>query len=191
VCAIFAAAIILTGSHGGLQWGPRYLLPVVPALVWLAAAGLDRVRESSPRLWPSLRTAAGLMVAASVLVQAAGVDIVETSIARNARVNVSIRTAPAGVVVTSLEWLALGAGPIYFEKQLMYVNTVPDFRRLVTRLSERRVAAWTYVPRGGSLFQAKQIEDWTADGAWKFRVARDEQVNGIRVITYAGGPARP
>ena len=48
VVGLFTAAVIVTGTHGGLQWGPRYLLPIFPPLVWLAAFGADRVRDAAP-----------------------------------------------------------------------------------------------------------------------------------------------
>jgi hypothetical protein len=186
VAAVFTAAVILTGTHGGLQWGPRYLLPILPALVWLAAAAVGRVREAPAPVWAAARASAGLIVGASMLAQVAGVEFVDFAIARNVRVNASLRDTPTEVIVTSLEWLVLGAGQIYFEKQLMYVDTIEDFRRLVDRLAERQVARWSYVPRSGGAFGQRQIEEWTADHTWRFTPVHDTLINGIRVVTYAG-----
>jgi hypothetical protein len=186
VSGAFVAAVVVTGTHGGLQWGPRYLLPVLPALVWLAVAAVDRARETAPGVWGALRPTAALLVAAGMLVQLAGVEFVEFAIGRNARVNQALRDAPTTVVVTSLEWLVLGAGPIYFEKQLMYVDTIEDFRQLVDRLAEHKVPRWSYIPRSGGAFRQRQIEEWTADRVWRFRPVRDTLINGIRIVTYAG-----
>jgi hypothetical protein len=173
-----------------MQWGPRYLLPVIPALVWLAVAAVDRARQAAPALWPSLRLAAGLVLGASVLVQAAGVDHVDTSLARNARVNQALRAAPAEVVVTGLEWLALGAGPVYFEKRLMLVQDSEAFRRLVVVLGERQVDRWTYVPWSGQAFDATVVERWTAATPWPFHIAEDRVVHGVRLITYEAAVRR-
>ncbi|MDR7419646.1 MAG: hypothetical protein QN178_12135 [Armatimonadota bacterium] len=186
VAILFTLAVILTGTHGGLQWGPRYLLPVVPALVWLTAAAVDRARAAPANVWAATRAAAGLIAGASILVQVAGVEFVDFAIARNVRVNASLRDAPTEIIVTSLEWLVLGAGPIYFEKQLMFVDSVEDFRKLVDRLAERRVARWSYIPRSGGAFRQRQIEEWTAGGAWRYAPVQDMLINGIRVVTYAG-----
>jgi len=188
VVILFVGAVVATGTHGGMQWGPRYLLPVIPALVWLAVAAVDRARQVAPALWPSLRLAAGLVLGASMLVQAAGVDHVDTSLARNARVNQALRAAPAEVVVTGLEWLALGAGPVYFEKRLMLVRNAEDLRALVMRLSEPRVERWTYVPWSGDAYDAEQVARWTAGTSWRYQVADDRLVHGIRLVTYRGGP---
>ncbi len=184
--AIFSAAVVVTGTHGGLQWGPRYLLPIVPALVWLAAAAVDRARVTVPAIWPAVRGVAVGLAAISVLVQMAGLDVVDSSIARNVRVNASLRTAPADVVVTSLEWLVLGAGPIYFEKRLMYVDNVRDFQRLVQRLADTRVTRWSYIPSSGGKFHHLVVERWTEGRPWQFQTVQDGLVNDIRVVTYSG-----
>lgn len=185
---MFSAAVVVTGTHGGLQWGPRYMLPIVPALVWLVAAAVDRVRVTAPAVWSAVRGVAVALAAISVLVQMAGVDIVDASIGRNVRVNESLRSAPADVVVTSLEWLVLGAGPVYFEKQLMYVENVRDFQSLVQRLADKRVIRWSYIPVSGGKFHQLVVERWTEGRPWQFRTVRDGLVNGIRVVTYEGSP---
>lgn len=42
VASFHTAAVLATGSVGGLQWGPRYLLPAVPLFVWATIAALAR-----------------------------------------------------------------------------------------------------------------------------------------------------
>lgn len=191
VVILFSGAVVVTGTHGGLQWGPRYLLPIIPPLVWLAASTVDRVRRAQPALWPALRLAAGAIVGVSMLVQLAGVEHVDASLARNRRINDTVRAAPAEVVVTSLEWLALGAGPVFFEKRLMLVKNSEEFQVLVRTLAAKRVSRWTYIPQSGGRFGARYVEDWTAGLPWRFRVASDGVYNGIRLVTYAGSPNPP
>ena len=115
----------------------------------------------------------------------------EFALARNGRVNESLRSAPADVVVTSLEWLALGAGPIYFEKQLLYVSTVDDFRSLVDRLADKRVRRWSYIPQSGGRFGHLIVETWRREKRWRFETLSDSLVNGLRVVTYLGAPGPP
>lgn len=190
VVVAFVAAVVATGTHGGMQWGPRYLMPVVPALVWLAIAAVARVRWQAPQVWPAARLAAGVLLGASVLVQAAGLDRVDLEMARNVKVNEVIRGAPADVVATAHEWLAVGAGRAYFEKQLMLVDTIEELEALSRRLAERRVGRWTYIPRSGYQYRAAVVQEWTADGGWPFRVVEDRHVNSIRLVTYAGPEGR-
>jgi len=191
VVILFSGAVVVTGTHGGLQWGPRYLLPIVPPLVWLAASAVDRARRAQPAMWPALRLAAAGIVGVSMLVQLAGIEHVDASLARNSRINATIRAAPSEVVVTSLEWLALGAGPVFFEKRLMLVRSAEEFQALVRTLAAKRVPRWTYIPQSGGRFGARYVEDWTAKLPWRFRVAGDGVYNGIRLVTYAGSAARP
>jgi len=188
---LFAGAIVVTGTHGGLQWGPRYLLPVLPALLWLAGAAVFRARATVPDLWPSLKLVAAAVVAASLIVQIAGVDQVAQATARNARVNGWLRQLSAGIVVTPLEWLTLGAGPVYFEKDLMLVRTPKDFRTLVAHLSAERVVRWAYVPSSGYTFAPLAVAKWTDGLHWRFRPVEDRFYEGLRIVTYAGEPAPP
>jgi hypothetical protein len=189
--ALFSGAVVVTGTHGGLQWGPRYLLPVLPPLVWLAAGALDRARASRPAVWPVMKAAAAALLAVSALVQVAGVEFVEFSMARNGRVNQALRAGSGDAVVTSLEWLALGAGSVFFEKPLMYVDNIQDFEALVRHFAARKVTRWSYIPRSGGAFLHRNVERWSADGPWRFRTAGDGLINGIRVVIYEGVPGAP
>jgi hypothetical protein len=189
--ALFTGAVIVTGTHGGLQWGPRYLLPVLPPLCWLAAAALARVKAAAPNLWPSLRLGAAALVGASLIVQVAGVDQVLQATARNALINRWLQGLSAEIVVTPLEWLTLGAGPVYFEKDLMLVRTPEDFRMLVERFSSAHVAGWAYIPYSGYAFAPLAVAKWTDGQPWRFRPVRDRVYEGLRIVTYSGGQAPP
>ncbi|HLJ61982.1 MAG TPA: hypothetical protein VKZ50_19825 [bacterium] len=185
VVGLFTGGIIVTGTHGGLQWGPRYLLPILPPLVWLSAAAVARARATAPALWPSLRLAAGGLVAVSLLIQASGVDQVAEMMATNARTNAALRAALADVVVTPLEWVTLGSGPVYFEKSLMFVAQPNDFHALVTRLATAHVARWTYIPLSGPFFSPQAVEQWGSP-SYRFHVADDRTEAGLRLVTFAG-----
>jgi hypothetical protein len=188
---LFSAAVIATGTHGGLQWGPRYLLPILPALVWLVASALTQSRAVAPQSWPALRIAAAALLVASMLVQAAGVDQVVQATNTNARINAWIRGVPADIVVTPLEWLTLGAGPVYFEKRLMLVHTPAEFKTLVEHLSARRVARWAYIPYWGGAFAPAGVEGWTERTRWKFGPVDDQTHEGLRFVTFAGPAGAP
>lgn len=188
---LFCGAVIVTGTHGGLQWGPRYLLPVLPPLVWLAAGAVARARDIAPRVWPALRWGAAALVAAGLIVQAGGVDQVAQATARNARINGWLRDLSAPIVITPLEWLTLGAGPVYFEKELMLVQTQEGFKSLVYRLSAQHVARWAYIPLSGPAFNPATPTKWTEASAWRFRAVEDRSYEGLRIVTYSGAPGGP
>jgi hypothetical protein len=184
LAAVFTAEILVMGTHGGLQWGPRYLLPIFPILVILGMAALQRAKSLDPGLWPILRLSAGALIVVSALVQASGVDQLAEAIARNSQINALIRSAPSKIVVTPLQWLPLGAGPLYFEKTLMLVETPADLRILVARLAEEKVSQWTYIPLSGPLFRPEGIERESSMYPRRFHVSEDRTVDGIRFVTF-------
>lgn len=186
VVALFVVAVILTGTHGGLQWGPRYLLPVLPPLIWLAAAGVARIQSDAGELWPVLRPGLAALAVGSCLLQFSGVDQVQQAASRNARLNAWLRSATAEVVVTPLQWLTLGAGPVYFDREMLLVRSPEDLRELVGTLSARHVRRWTYIPFSGSAFHPRAIAAWTDGREWRFRPAEESAFEGLRAVTYAG-----
>jgi hypothetical protein len=188
---LFTAAVIVTGTHGGLQWGPRYLLPVVPALVWLAAFAVARARASAPEVWPALRRVAGALAILSVMTQASGIEQVWRGTTMNARLNQWVRDLPAEIVVTPLEWVTIGAGPVYFEKSLMFVGSPQEFKTLVGDFARQRVTRWAYIPYSGAAFMPDVVERWTAGVSWRFRVGGNRAYSGLRAVVFEGSPDLP
>lgn len=191
VIALFAVAVILTGTHGGLQWGPRYLLPVLPPLIWLAAVGVARIQSDAGELWPVLRPGLAALAVAGCVLQLSGLDQVQQAASRNARLNAWLRSVPAEVVVTPLQWLTLGSGPVYFDKKMLLVRSPEDFRELVGTLSARRVRRWTYIPFSGPAFSPMTVAGWTDGREWRFRPAEEGAFEGLRAVTYVGFSVRP
>jgi hypothetical protein len=186
VVCVFTAAIIATGTHGGLQWGPRYLLPVLPALVWLAATGVARAWSACPKTRVALALAAGALVIASALLQGSGVDQVAQRVTGNARINAAVRAAPAAIVVTPLEWLTLNTGGVYFEKTLMLIKDPQDLHAIVIMLASQHVTRWTYIPFLGPFFNPREVAQWTETGTWKFSTFDDRTSAGLRLVTFIG-----
>ncbi|MDW8153544.1 MAG: hypothetical protein RMM09_04840 [Armatimonadota bacterium] len=185
-CLVFTAGVVATGTRGGVQWGPRYLLPLLPALTWLAFASVDRCRTSFPEVWPVLRGLAALFVVGGVLVQASGLDQLEQWTARNRAGMEGLRRVPTEVVVTSFEWIALLAGPVYFEKKLMLVQSPEDLRALVGRFAALQIRRWTYLPASGARFTPRGVLGWSRQEGWPYRVAEDrmDPESGLRLVTF-------
>lgn len=73
VCMAIPLALLLVLSassewYGGYASGPRYLVPILPFLVWPLAAALDRVEGMAPMRRQVLSILFAIMVAASILV---------------------------------------------------------------------------------------------------------------------------
>lgn len=197
---LYVAAVVAVGSVGGLQWGPRYLLPAVPPLVWLGWAGFARAyRVSGPEVRKALVVTAVLVVLASVAVQVRGLLRVRAQVETGSRVEAILRASGSPILVTGREPLFRVMGYLYFDRILMTVESPEELRELVELFAARRVARWTYVPFSGRTFDARAVERWTSGGPWRFRVAEDrlplvfvsEPGGGfdLRLITYEGRPA--
>ncbi len=104
VALLYVAGVVAVGSEGGLQWGPRYLLPAVPLLVWLGCLGsgraLDELNGHGRR---ALVTTVALLGIASVGVQLAGVARVRAQVQAVAHVEGILRASGSPVLVTGRE----------------------------------------------------------------------------------------
>lgn len=197
--ALYVLGVLATGSEGGLQWGPRYLLPAVPGLVWLAFSGLARVyEECNGEMRRAVAVCALLSVAASFALQAAGIWRVRSQVLAGARVEAILRSVDSPILVTGMEPLFRFLGYLYFDRVLMSVEGPDELQDLVVALARQRVPRWTYIPFSGRAFDARSIERWTLPESWRFRVVEDwtplawvvesGRPISLRLITYRGDP---
>ncbi len=195
---LYTATVMATASTGGLQWGPRYLLPAIPLFVWAAFVALARFADHWPDGGRALRFAAGLLVAGGIAIQVVGVSTMHSSVATLAALSEEVERRSAPVLVSGAEPLLRAVAPLYFRKVLLRVQGPEALRSLVRKLAQARVREWTYIPFTGPRFDRTQIERWSEEGDWRFRVVRDETlpmafiaeareyraVTPVRLITY-------
>jgi hypothetical protein len=123
---VFASAYLARGwaAAGGLQWGPRYLLPFYPLLVALTLAGLAG-------WWPEwtkpARTLIGALAVAGALigfgVQIRGLQAERTMLDAYQQTAATLSELP-GVVATDCNWTAHVTPELYWEGRIFYVK--PD-----------------------------------------------------------------
>jgi hypothetical protein len=200
VAGAYTLGVAAVGSVGGLQWGPRYLLPAVPVLGWLAGRWVAEVWEE-PRLRGAVAVTVGCVVAAGLALQVLGLRFVRYSLDSLRAVEDVLQSTRYEVVATGFEPMFRSLGGLYFQKKLMAVDSQEELRSLVRRLAEGKVAGWTYVPRFGRGFNARMVEEWTREGPWRFRVVDDRTPMAVgfagvgefglelRLVTYQGFPA--
>jgi hypothetical protein len=200
VGALYTAAVLATASVGGLQWGPRYLLPAVPLFAWAVFPALAH----SARTWPSggrvLRWAVAILVAGGLGVQTAGFVAIRSNVAALAALSEEVERRSAPVLVSGAEPVLRAVAHLYFRRVLLRVDGPEALREVVRKLAQARVREWTYIPFTGARFDRTQIERWSEEGDWRFRVVRDEilpmafvaeardyrAVTSVRLITYRG-----
>ncbi len=180
LCLLFAAGVVYTASHGGFQWGPRYLLALFPLGVWLV---LDAWASAGERVRQALQAPAAVLVLLAFLAQAAGADHADQGQWRGTQALRSIRALPTQYVVVGLEIFAWDFAPAYGEKVLMSVDSPEELEEAVRALARARVQAFTYVPRSGLRFDRTVVERVEANGL-RYRVSRDTSQGDLRWVEY-------
>jgi hypothetical protein len=143
-CALVAGLSVALGrQHGGWQWGPRYLTPLLGPLVLLGVEKWERLeREACPSLtryaiWAAL---VALMVAGMVVQGAGVITLWHVRAENDALSRALLREAPVdSVVVTDIWFVPQIAPDVYGEMPFLVVRTAEEWRELEERLAERGV----------------------------------------------------
>jgi len=134
--AYIAAALAIAPNDGGAQWGPRYLLLVLPALSLLA---LLAARELTAAYAPARRLAAlalAALLVTGVGVQFRGLDLLNDSYTRSQRIVRVVNARPARLVVTDAEFGPQLLGPLYFERPILFVDASEPWPELIALLRD-------------------------------------------------------
>jgi len=121
VVAFFLLSIVFNpGSRGGLQWGPRYWMPVFGILAVLFLCAAETLPGSSTRAGRFLVTG---LVAVAIFFQLIGFRLVRRDEQVYSEVIDSLRHSPAaGIVGYDQVWLCQLCAPLYFEKSLYFAD---------------------------------------------------------------------
>lgn len=196
VAGLYTAGVLAVSSVGGLQWGPRYLLPVIPVLGILCARSVACARGQRARLGCVLVGIIAALVVSGLALQLLGVRFIRHSLDTLRAMEDALRSTRYAVLASGFEPAFRSMGRLYFDKKLMVVDSQLELRELVTLLASQRVEGWSYVPRYPQAFEARVVERWTDGGHWRFRVEDDRtlmvvEFGGpwpVRVVTYRGRP---
>ncbi|MBX3056482.1 MAG: glycosyltransferase family 39 protein [Anaerolineae bacterium] len=150
---IMAAALLFLGfmlflwpTSGGLQWGARYLLPITPLLVYLAAYAYQAYTAVADETTAAtLRWTLRGLVGIGVLIQLAGlwVQVGEHRLA--GELQASIEALPAEVVLTNGPFMAAHLAGVQ-NKTILYVADEAALAELVVRLAADGVEQIAVVP---------------------------------------------
>jgi hypothetical protein len=145
--AIYVAGVLLTAPNdGGAQWGPRYLLPVVPLLALLSLAGMTALLRASlgVQRWLVCLALAGL-IAASVWTQARGIQVLLRSTNDTLRVVQTVDALRHRVVLTDTWYSPQLLAPIYYNHTIFLVITPRHFSQLRALLQNNRIKRFSYL----------------------------------------------
>jgi hypothetical protein len=135
-----ASGLALALAFGfGVHWGPRQILPGLPALaaLFLVAARGD---PSGPRAAFALPRVATLsLIAAGVLSSAQATWLLAQQKAEGEALQNRILARPADVVMTTNPFLAQHLAPLWHRKQMLLVQTEEQLTRLAGRLASDEI----------------------------------------------------
>jgi hypothetical protein len=132
--ALTLAAGVFTHSQlgAGVHWGPRTLLPALPALVALFIVALRGDPNAQPR--SALRWAGAALVTAGLFSSGQSAWLLYHQKADAERLQTAILSAPPQIIVTSHPMLALHLAPIWPYKPMLRLLDKPSLDRLARRL---------------------------------------------------------
>lgn len=172
---LYIIMILINPMLPGVDWGSRYLLPVLPFLVLLAAHALEeQYQASGPRWRWVVAGSAVALVGISVFCQFEGLMMIRRNILYNREVNERVRALTSPVVVFS----NIGMGPeltaVSLPQQQFMVRSDEDLRLFLAILRKRGINEFTYIGNEDGLapFQNGGL---TKTGTQFFHVDRTRQ----------------
>jgi hypothetical protein len=141
-----ALVCVLTPVDPGLQWGPRFLLPIFPPLVVVASNNFRALQAAgdlrSERL---LRACFVSMVALSLVVQVAGLRTLHMIKIRDRNLIQQVGQLDAVHILSDEYGFAQYVAPLFYEKQFFYVRDQEDYRRLTETLVNHEISRYAFV----------------------------------------------
>lgn len=138
--AYMALVSLLTPVDPGLQWGPRFLLPILPPLVVLAT---NNFRALNMYAAPSTRGLLGAcfatVVALSLLVQIAGLRTLHIIKARDLDLIGDTSQMEAIHIISDEYGYAEYVAPLFYEKQFFYTRDQNAYQELTQTLLENDI----------------------------------------------------
>ena len=155
VMAAYTLAVLFSPTLGGTEWGSRYLLATVPALVVLAWSAVERfLPEQGARATGSWEPGAkplligmALLVIAAVALQLRGYRVIHNMHRQNRELADAVVQTQDPVIVTGVWWIATAAAPVYPERQFLYADPSRTPTPLLERMRVDGVERFTWIGR--------------------------------------------
>jgi hypothetical protein len=124
---------LVTPVDPGLQWGPRFLLPIFPPLTILAVTNFRVVAavHSKPSPRAILRASFVSVVAASLLLQVSSLRTMHILRARDMKLIEDTAQIGSPYIVSDEYGYAQYVAPLFYERQFFYVRGQEAYQRLV------------------------------------------------------------
>jgi hypothetical protein len=137
-----------TDFMAGGHWGPRMLLPAVPALAALALAALHaEVCQASPPRARALLAGALALALAGLVSTGVSIRLLDAQKREGRRLQRTLLDAPQPFLVTDYSPLAQQLAGLWGRKPLLLTSSPASFARIVEGLSEAGIESFLWVQR--------------------------------------------
>jgi hypothetical protein len=151
--ALFTPVVsLLWPMGGGRQWGPRFLLIVVPVAALLAGLAVERMRALSP---PPVRwLVLGVVAVTAALgfarnTVAGGDRVVRDTMSRVQPALEYVMKSDAPLVAVSRQWISQDLAAALDRRTFFLTPTFADLARLAAALAKRNVTGFVYLALPG------------------------------------------
>jgi len=141
----FSGMMIITPVDGGLQWGSRYLLPMVPSLLYAAAYTFNTYNLLlTGRMQQALQYTTIGLIAISILIQLSGLVAQIDEHKQAKQLQDAITALPANVILTNAPFMPTHIAGVD-DKIFLYVETEEDIAKLITRLDTAGISQLGFI----------------------------------------------
>jgi hypothetical protein len=150
VALLFLAfTLLFSGSHGGSQWGSRYLLPLYPLLIfmgWFTFASYEKfLGGSNKKAQAAWCFAAISLLLMSIVLQFAGLRTLRLQQQKVGQIQAMVTDLPAEIILTDHYFfpskMASVKGKLFF-----YVTTKEDVEKLMLRFAAGGIEQIAIIP---------------------------------------------
>jgi hypothetical protein len=148
VCLGYIAVVcIATPVDPGLQWGPRFLLPIFPVATVLALRNYRSLAEGSRRASSTTVLTACLVatLGISLLFQGCGVRVMQIVKNRDRQLIENTAMLDSTWIISDEYGLAQYTAPLFYEKQFFYVRSQEDYQRLTEIFAHNGIQRFAFV----------------------------------------------
>ena len=131
--------LILWPASGGLQWGSRYLLPVIPLLVYLAAYGINVFSQVvDGKTQQAFRRLTVGLLCMMVFIQCSGLKVQLDLHQEAQQIQNFVENLPSEIILTNAPFSPAHLSGID-NKTFIYVADENDLEQMVTRLANDNI----------------------------------------------------
>ena len=137
---------LMTPVDPGLQWGPRFLLPILPPLTILATNNFSALNTHGGFSRRGLLSVCFLsMVALSLLVQMSGLRTLYILKTRDARLIENTSQIGSAYIISDEYGYAEYVAPLFYEKQFFYARDQEAYQELTETLLKNGIHSFAVV----------------------------------------------